>query len=130
MCLRIEERLLITLPVNVDEVRSKIAQQRLRGELIVNKDLVTPGRGEFATNDQFISRSQPGIFKNIFELGIGCNRKESFDRRALSTRLDQLTRKPATNQNPKRINNDRLPRPSLTRQQIESTLKLNLHIID
>ena len=43
MCFGIEQRLLISLPVNVDEKRTQIAQQRVRGELIVDEDLVATG---------------------------------------------------------------------------------------
>ena len=54
MCFGIEECLLISLPVNVDEKRPQIAQQRVGRELIVDEDLVATGRGDLATNDQFV----------------------------------------------------------------------------
>src|SRR6185369_1155047 len=99
MSLRIEKRLLIALPVNVDEVRPQIAQQRLRSELIVDEDFVTPGGGELATNDQFISRAYPCILENSLEIRIRRDEEEPFNRRTLSACLDQLIREPATDQN-------------------------------
>ena len=41
--LGIEKRLLLALTVNVDEIRSQIAQQRLRGELVIDENLVASG---------------------------------------------------------------------------------------
>ncbi len=70
MRIGIEERLLVSLPMNVYEKRTQIAQQRLRGELVVNEDLVTTGGGNFAANDQLVAILQTGIFEECFELRI------------------------------------------------------------
>src|ERR1043166_6287999 len=70
MCFRIEKGLLIALPVNIDEVRTQIAQQQLRGELIVDEDLVASAVGELATNDQLVSRTQACIFEDGFEIRV------------------------------------------------------------
>jgi hypothetical protein len=70
MRIRIEECLLFSLTVDVDEKRTQVAQQRLGGELVVDKDLVTSGRGDFAANDQFIAILETGVFQESFKLRI------------------------------------------------------------
>ena len=74
--------------------------------------------------------AEPCVFEQRFEFRICSNRKQSFDRAAFSSCLEQFAREPAANQHAERINNDRLPGSSLTGKQIETTLKLNLHVID
>ncbi len=59
----IEERLLISLSVNVHEKRAQIAQQRVCGELVVDEDLIATRRRNFATNDQLGGRSKTGVFE-------------------------------------------------------------------
>ena len=41
----VEQGLLLALPVNVYEKRSEVAQQRLRGELVVDEYLISPVGG-------------------------------------------------------------------------------------
>src|SRR5204863_495949 len=48
---KLESCSLSALAVNIDEERTQIAQQRLRGQLIVDEDLVAAGAGDFATDD-------------------------------------------------------------------------------
>ena len=43
MCFRVEERLLVSLSVNVYQERTQVAQQRVCCELVVDEDLVSTG---------------------------------------------------------------------------------------
>jgi hypothetical protein len=52
----IEKRLLISLAVNIDKERPQITQQRVCGELIVDKDLVSPGGRNLTANYEFTAR--------------------------------------------------------------------------
>src|SRR6185369_10364321 len=70
MSARIEERLLIALPVNVDEKLTHVAQQRLGRELVVDEDLVAAGGGKLATDDQFLIKSKTGVFQQQREIRI------------------------------------------------------------
>ena len=69
MCFGIEKRLLIALPVNVDEVRSEITQQRLRCELIVDEDLVTSGSGESRRMISSLVAPSPAFSRNFQDQG-------------------------------------------------------------
>jgi hypothetical protein len=55
MSSRIEQGLLITLPVNVCEIWLKLAKQRLSGELVIDKYLVAAARGKFSTNNDLVA---------------------------------------------------------------------------
>src|SRR6185369_15677447 len=130
MRLGIEKRLLIPLPVNVDEKRAQIAEQRVCGELIVDEDLVSAGGRNLAANYEFVRGRQTCIIKERFEFRIRSHREEPLDRSAFTARLQQFAGKSSTDQHAERVDNDRLARPRLTRKQIEPILKLNLQTID
>jgi hypothetical protein len=83
MCFRIEQRLLIALPVNIDKIRTQIAQQRLRGKLVVDEDLVSPGGSDLAPNDQLGSQIKSGVFKQQLQLRIRSDGKKPLNRSAL-----------------------------------------------
>src|SRR6185369_7874245 len=130
MRVRVEKRLLIALSVDVDQKRPQVTQQRLRRELIVNEDLVASVDRQFAANDQLVAVLQTGIFQQRFELRIRSQRKQSFDRTALRSRLQQLAREAPTDQNTKRIDDDRLARSCFTFEQIQRAVKFHSQIIN
>src|SRR5215213_6664690 len=84
MRLRIEQRLLIALAVNIDQIRTQVAQQRLGGELVVDEGLVTSGGGKLTTDDQLVSCAQPCILEQRLEIRIWSNREKPFNRAAIS----------------------------------------------
>src|SRR5689334_12572806 len=63
VCFGIEKRLLIALTVDVDEIRSQIAKQRLGGELVIDENLVASSRGQLATNDQLVGRTKTRVLE-------------------------------------------------------------------
>src|SRR4030095_4598671 len=50
---RIEQRLLIALPMNINQKWSQLFEQRLGRELMVDEDLVASGCRQFAAHNQF-----------------------------------------------------------------------------
>src|SRR5215216_4307231 len=112
MCVRIKERLLFALPVNVYEKRSEVAQQRLCRKLMVDEYFISTIGGKLAANDYFISFA--AIYLNacgsehLFEFRILRDQEKPFDKGASLTRLEQVRCKPPANQHAERVNDDGL----------------------
>src|SRR5918992_828565 len=80
MRMRTEKRLLISLPVNVDEKLAQLTQERMRSELVVDEDLVASRRRELAPHDQLFTKIHAGVFQQPFEIRIGANEEQALDR--------------------------------------------------
>src|SRR2546423_10505351 len=116
MSVRVEERLLIALAMNVYQKWAQVAQQRLRSELIVDEYLVAAAGGKFSP-DNYLMRLACLILRTFPLLRVGnlnarsgkqrlqfstwSDRKEPFDESSLGARLEQIRSEPCADQHAK-----------------------------
>src|SRR6266850_1524013 len=121
MSVRVEERLLIALAVNVYQKWAQFAQQRLGSELIVDEYLVAAAGGKF-TPDNYLKRLASLILsvfavlrvdnlnarfgKERLQFPTSSDRKKPFDESSLGARLEQVRCEPCADQHAERVNDD------------------------
>src|SRR6185295_17613784 len=91
MSSRIEQGLLITLPVNVGEIWLQLAKQRLSSELVIDKYLVAAARRKLSSNNDLVGVNlNARISEKPGEGQIAFHRKRSFDGAAFAARSQKI----------------------------------------
>src|SRR6185436_4090594 len=110
MSSRVEQGLLITLPVNVGEIWLKLAKQRLSSELVIDEYLVASARGKLSSNNDLVAVDlYARISEKPGEGQIAFHRKRSFDGPSLAARSQKIRCESPSDQHSERIDDDRLP---------------------
>ena len=106
---RVQQGLVLMLSVQVDEAASELFQ-RVRGhQLVVDERAAPPLRRDLPPHQDFLSLRR-------FDTGL--------DHRSGLTGSHEIGRGPITHEEPERLDNDGLARPSLAGQDIETGLEL------
>lgn len=109
MSSRIEQGLLITLPVNVGEIWLKFAQQRLSCELVIDEYFVAAACSKFSSNNDLVTVDfYARISEKPGERQIAFNSKRSFDGAAFAARPQKIRCESPADQHAERIDEYRL----------------------
>ncbi len=111
---RIEQRLMLVLPVQLYQPRRQILQRTGCGERAVDERAAAPLSGDFPTDEQLFS----AIFENRFNRG-----------RVLAG-ADEVARGSTAEQQPDGFDKDRLSRPGFAREDVEPGIEFDLDRVD
>ncbi len=120
MALRIEQRLVLVLPVQLDERRCLVAERRGRDERVVDERAAAPLRVDVAADDQ-----------RPVEPAVGHVELSPATLRALClARADEVGRGAAAHEQADRLDEHRFACPGFAGQDVQARLEFDLDRID
>jgi len=105
---------MLVLAMQLDEARGQLFQRSSRGEYAIDECAAAPLSGDFTTDDQLLS----AVLEN------------RFDRRCVLARPHQVAGSTAAKQQTNGFDEDRLPCPGFTGEDVESGVELHLEGVD
>ncbi len=120
----VEQPLGLVLAVDDREPRGEVAEEAHGNEGAVHRGAALSARLELPANDHLVPvRAQPALLEESRSV---VNLEDGFDRGALFPRPDEVRRGPIAQQEPERVDQDRLSCPGLTGQERQSRAELDL----
>ena len=134
MIIRVHDRLVFVLAVNIQQQIAQFRDHDARGGMAVDEQAVAPAAADFAPN-QHIRVAAFGVEKAIFggfclrviQRGDGENR---FNDGALRAGADKFRRRPPAKRNHQRVHHNRFPRAGFAGDDVQSAGKLNVQFIN
>ena len=118
MTLRIEQRLVLVLPMQLDQRRCLIVECRRRHERVVDERPAAPLRVDVTPDDQCLAGLHVGHVKLRLDVCL------------CLARTDQIGGRAAAHQQPDSLDEHRLAGASFAREDVQARLEFNLDRID